>query len=300
MYRNLNTEALGVSGRQSELIELALTYGYRGLDTNMAELVKRVRSRGLDSVLRFIQSANIRIACFDLPDNWRGDETTYKSGLVELREIAETASSLDAGVCIATVTPTSEGRTYQECFEMHRGRFAEIAGVLGESNIRLGLSFLPAAEHRQAEQTPFIYQVETLMTLIKAIGHPNVGLALDTWSWYVGGGAMDQLGELTGEQIVSARLADAPASADLATIPSDERYLPGNGGLIDCVAIVRHLSAVGFEGPVSICPHAARFSGMTRDAIVQRASATLDEVFKEAGLNRAGKSLAATAEVEAE
>ena len=100
--------------------------------------------------------------------------------------------------------------------------------------------------------------------------------------------------------MVSARLADAPASADLATIAADERYLPGDGGLIDCISIVRHLSSVDFDGPVAICPHAARFSGMTRDAIVQRASATLDEVFKEAGLNRVGKPLAAAAEVEAE
>ena len=300
MYRNLNTEALGVSGRQSEVIELALTYGYRGFDANMVDLVKRVRSRGLDSVRRFVESANIRVGCFNLPATWRGDETSYKSSLVELREIAEIAGSLNAGVCIATVSPTSEGRAYQECFEMHRGRFAEIAGILAEHNIRMGLHFLPTADQRPSGQTPFIHQAETLMTLIKTIGHPNVGLALDTWSWYVGGGAMDQLSELSGEQVVSARLADAPASADLTTITPDQRYLPGDGGLIDCVGIVRHLAGVGFDGPIAICPHAARFSGMTRDAIVQRASATLDEVFREAGLNRVGKPLAATAEVDAE
>jgi sugar phosphate isomerase/epimerase len=300
MYRNLNTEALGVSGRQSELIELALTYSYRGVDMNMSDLIKRVRSRGLDSVRRFIESANIRIGCFDLPDNWRGDDASYKSNLVELREISETAGSLNAGVCIATVSPTSKEQPYQECFEMHRSRLAEIAGILAENNVRMGLNILPTADQRPADQTPFIYQAETLMTLIKTIGHPNVGLALDTWSWYVGGGAMDQLSEMPGEQIVSVRLADVPADADLATIAPDQRLLPGDGGLIDSVAIIRHLSSVGFDGPVAIYPHASRFSGMTRDAIVQRASATLDEVFKEAGLNRVGKPLAATAEVESD
>jgi hypothetical protein len=35
MYKNLNTAALGITGRQSELIELALTYGFRGLDLDM-------------------------------------------------------------------------------------------------------------------------------------------------------------------------------------------------------------------------------------------------------------------------
>ncbi len=300
MYRNLNTEVLGVSGRQSELIELALTYGFRGVDMDMAELVKRARSRGLDSVRRFIDSAKLRVGCFDLPNAWQKDEAAYKASLVELKEIAETASTMGAAVCIATVMPTSEDRTYQECFELHRSRFAEIAGILAESNIRLGLTFRASAKYRSTDQTPFIYQAETLMTLIKTIGHPNVGLALDTWTWFIGGGGTDQLSELTGDQIVSVRLADAPASADVASIGPDARYLPGTGGLIDCTAIVRHLASVGFEGPATIFPHGSRFSGMTRDAIVQRASATLDELFKEAGLNRSGKPLAATVEVEAE
>jgi chitinase len=41
MYKNLNATVLGVSGRQSELIELAMTYGFRGLDIDIVDLVKR-------------------------------------------------------------------------------------------------------------------------------------------------------------------------------------------------------------------------------------------------------------------
>ena len=35
MFLNLNAQSLGVSGRQSELIELALTYGFKGIDTDI-------------------------------------------------------------------------------------------------------------------------------------------------------------------------------------------------------------------------------------------------------------------------
>ena len=35
MYKNLNVEGLGISGRQGELIELTLTYGFRGFDFDL-------------------------------------------------------------------------------------------------------------------------------------------------------------------------------------------------------------------------------------------------------------------------
>lgn len=41
MYHNLNPAALGITGRQSELIELALTYGFGGLELDIAGIVKR-------------------------------------------------------------------------------------------------------------------------------------------------------------------------------------------------------------------------------------------------------------------
>ena len=40
MYKNLNSWTLGISGRQSELIELALTYGFRGLDIDIHDMIK--------------------------------------------------------------------------------------------------------------------------------------------------------------------------------------------------------------------------------------------------------------------
>ena len=282
MYKNLNTAALGISGRQSELIELALTYGFKGLNLDMGEIVKRVRVRGIDSARRFLESANMCVGEFDLPINWEAEETAFRSSLVELKEIAEIASALGGSNCAATVKPISESLPYHENFELHRARFAEIGDILAAHNIKLGLTFLAAAYHRDGDSSPFIHQAETLLTLIKTIGNSNVGLVLDTWNWTVGGGAMDQLSDMPCEQIVSVRLADIRTDADLATIRDEDRCLPGDGGLVDCVAIVRHLIEHNYEGPCSIQPHPARFTGMTRDAIVQKASVRFDTIRKSA------------------
>ena len=64
MYRNLNCEALGVSGRQSEIIELSLTYRFGGMDLNMAEFRRQVEVHSLEHARRFLDSAKIKIGGF--------------------------------------------------------------------------------------------------------------------------------------------------------------------------------------------------------------------------------------------
>ncbi|MBM4091809.1 MAG: sugar phosphate isomerase/epimerase [Planctomycetes bacterium] len=290
MYKNLNAAALGISGRQSELIELALTYGFRGLYLPLGELARRVRMSGMDRACRFLASAKIQVGGFDLPIRWLADRPAFESALVELRETAEVAAKLKATNCTAVVEPASDHLPYHENFELHRTRFADIAAVLGANGIKLGLSFRAAHRYREGREYPFIHQAETLLTLIKTIGSPHVGLALDTWDWYIGGGGMDQLRDLPCQQITSVRLADAPAAAELACINEDQRMLPGEGGMIDCAAIFRHLADIKYAGPVTLNTHPAQFAGMTRDAIVQKTSAVLDGLWRSAGLTPTGRA----------
>jgi sugar phosphate isomerase/epimerase len=298
MYRNLSTAALGVSGRQSELIELALTYGFRSLDLDFSEIVKRARARSVESATRLVQSANIRVATFDVPVQWRGDDTSFQSALVELKEHAEIAQSLGATGCIATILPAGDNMPYHESFEFHRSRFAEMGNVLQPFGIRLGLAFLAAPEHRAGQDYPFIHQAEAMLTLIKTIGNANIGLALDTWNWHVGAGALDQLAELKAEQIVDVRLANIALETDISKITDEQRELPNQEGQVDCAAILRQVAQLGYDGPVSVMPHPSRFTGMTRDAIVQQACAAFDETFKAAGLSRSGKIEPIAAETE--
>jgi len=64
MFKNLNPAAIGISGHQSEIIELALTYGFAGIDLNIAEFATRARLKGLPYARRLIDSARIRVGTF--------------------------------------------------------------------------------------------------------------------------------------------------------------------------------------------------------------------------------------------
>ena len=126
MYRNLNAESLGISGRQNELIELTLTYKFRGFDIDIQELVRQIEARGRDHATRFLQSANVKIGSFELPIDLTVDDEQFAKELERLRDIAQLAESLGATRCIANLLPYCTGRAYHENFELHRKRIGEI------------------------------------------------------------------------------------------------------------------------------------------------------------------------------
>lgn len=296
MYRNFCPGALGVSGRQSELIELALTYSFRGFDVDMGSLARRSESQGADHACRFIRSARVNIGGFELPIRWNGPEIDFRADLAHLGQIAEVAASIDARRCYTTLMPATDELPYHENFEFHRTRLGEIAEGLANHNIRLGLAFLAAPAHREGKQYQFIHQAEPLITLIKTIGSPNVGIVLDTWNWFLGDGGLDQIRELEPEQVVMVRLADLPEGVDPASMDDSQRLLPGETESSQVSNVLSILAEKEYDGPVSVYPHPGCFSGMTRDAIVQRVANCLDELFKAAGLSKAGKVAVAATE----
>ena len=78
MSTNLNTAALGVSGRPNELIEVVLTYGFKGFDLDVADLVSR--GQNLQQIQLFLDSAKLKIGGFELPARFLESETLNVTG----------------------------------------------------------------------------------------------------------------------------------------------------------------------------------------------------------------------------
>ncbi len=287
MYRNLNTQTLGISGRQSELIELALSYEFKGISVDMIELTSRAAHYGIEHVCRFHNSAKIEIGSFLVPPTWQGPEDQFQAFLnTDLPRYREIARELNARQAVLHVEPGSDTLPYHDNFELHRQRLAAIADQFAEDDVRLGIGLRAARPVRQAFSYQFIYQVDDLLTLIKTLAAPNVGLWYDAWNWKVGGGTFDQFKDYPVEQIVAVDLADAPADVDLAEVDETQRMLPGDGGAIDCQAIVNALRDADYQGPVTPSPHRAALGGMTRGEIVQAAARALETLWQGAGLSR--------------
>lgn len=282
MFKNLCPSTLGISGRQSEIIELTLTYGFRGLDLEIDDFAKRAKSQGLDQAIRFLSSAKLRIGSLGLPVRWRSDDATFQADLAELDQVASYAAKARVYACKTVVFPESDHAPYHENFELHRKRLAEIATALDKHKIRLAVGFYAAPGRREGKQFQFIQEADALSLLLKSVNADNVGLWLDTWDWYVGGGTVESLKAFGIDNIAYVTIADAPSGIDRAALTEEHRVMPTEDGAASVHDIVSLLQDKGYKGPISLAPNADCFTGMKNDEILKRCGAVLDGLCKAA------------------
>jgi sugar phosphate isomerase/epimerase len=288
MFKNLSAQALGISARDGEIIELALSYGFKGLDLDLVDFAEQVAAQGLARASRLITSARLKIGSFPLPVRWE-DDADYQADLARLPQLAEIAEQIGCTRAVATIAPGHDRRPYHENFELHRRRLGEIADALAVRKIALGLGYLAPMSCRAGRAYQFVQSFDEVLLLARTVGAANLGVVFDSWHWHLSGGTLESLRSLSADKIVTVSLADADVDTTAASAQLDARRLPGDGGAIDFPAVLQALAELGYTGPVSPAPDRAQFGAAGRNQIVKQAGAALDRVWKAAGLNPAGK-----------
>lgn len=285
MFKNFNPSFLGLSGHQSEVIELALTYGFAGMDLNIADFATRVRLKGLPYARRLIDGAKIRVGTFLLPIDWDADDTAFQKDLKKLQEYGDAAAAIGCTRCCATLSPAGDKLPYHENFEFHRKRLQEIAAVLKTVDVRLALGFQAAEYLRRNQAFQFIHDLDALTLLLNMVDSPNVGLLLDVWEIFASGGSMDTIRKIPKDQIVAVQVAELADQAVLADLDDKSRLLSdAPNGQIGVGAILAYLAEIGYDGPVTAKPSRSVFPTRRRDTIVKMTSESLDKVWRDAGL----------------
>ncbi len=274
MFKNLSSAALGVSGGQNEMIEAALSFGFKGIDLNILEFSEQVKTHGLPHARRLLDSAKLKLSYFHLPIDWQNDDDSFRRDLERLPSLAGLAAELGCTRALVWVAPASNERHFHQNFEFHRQRFTEIAKRLDPLGIRLGIGFRAAVDLRQGQAFEFVRNLDALLMLLSVVQARNVGLVLDEWDLVAGGGSLESLQKVGIDKIVAVQLADAAADAAEQNWPSNSRLLPLETGVIDSSALLAWLAERGYDGPVTPVPSATRSAGMRRDAIIKLAGAT--------------------------
>jgi sugar phosphate isomerase/epimerase len=296
MYKNFDPRALGVAGRQSEIIELALTLGFRGLEIDAADFSKRVEMRGLDYSRRFLDSAcsrehsKLQVGCFKLPLRWHGEEAVFQEDLAKLPQIIEHVATTGVKNCTTVVPAANDALPYHEYFEQSTKRLNQAAEILQGHNIRLGLSFSALKEARAEAQFEFIFEAEKLLVLVQTVGAENIGLTLDTWQWHLGGGTVDMIRSLPANKVVEIRVAEVPEGKTQADLTAADFTLPRVGGPTKIEAYLSALAALGYQGPITPYKSPKHMFGETREKIVLAATQALDELWVAAGLAKPPRS----------
>ena len=297
MFRNFNASPLGTMLQQSEIIELALSYGFKAIDLDIVEFTSLARLKGIPYARRLIDSAQIGVGTFKLPIDWDAAEEEYKKALERLAEHCQNAVALGCKRGYSVLAPFSETRPMQENFELHRQRLVEVCSLLKAHDVQLGLGFKARLNSPREGVFQFIQKLEELLPLIEAVKADNLGLLADVWDIFLAQGDLNLLYAQPKEMIVAVRVADIPPELEVSEVQEGDRYLARPGGRIDCVAVLKWLAEMGYEGPVTPFPSrkalgtgraetAAREIGIATLAIWQAAGLPIEPRY--ASLARAG------------
>ena len=283
MFRNLSTVGLPLSGRPSELIELALSFGFDAMDIDILDFQQQADTFGVPHARRLMVSARLKAGVFHLPVELAADEAAFERDMKALPRFLELAEATEATRAVATIAPASDEHSFKDFFELHRTRLHTIGDLLAPRNIMLGLAIQPEAEAREGKANQFISSYEGLLGLV-AVAHERIGAVADAWALHVTGEPVEMIEKTPRGRLVEVRLSDAPREGAAASLGHAQRLMPGETGIIDSAAVLRHAKAAGFEGPVTPWADRATLAGRGREKIVRLAGDRLEAAWKDAGL----------------
>jgi sugar phosphate isomerase/epimerase len=275
MYRNLSPQLLGIMARQSELIELVLNYNFRGLDVDMDELLKRALAVDVAAATCFLTSGGVEIGTFELPIDLRVSDADFEAFVQKLPVVAELCESLTATRAVVTLPTCSDELAFQENFERFRSRLAVLAVELQKHGVRIGLALDVACDLRNESNYEFVVKVDQLTALVQTAGQ-GLGIVLDVWNWFVGGGTLEGIQALTADQLLAVRISDVPAGIDIAAATTADQALPAKDGQLPIAQVLEHLSSIEFDGPVSVYASSSTFQGVNRERTIEIIKRYLD------------------------
>lgn len=120
----------------------------------------------------------------------------------------------------------------------------QLADLAQEFGIRVAYEALAWGRH--------VSTYDHAWRIVEAAGHPALGTCLDSFHILARGSDPKAVEDIPGEKIFFLQLADAPLMAmDVLQWSRHYRCFPGQGGL-DVTALVRHVMATGYDGPLSL------------------------------------------------
>ncbi len=291
MLKNFSPKSLGINGRQSELIELALTYGFATMDIDMYEILRRSQRTTPDDAAKFLRAAMgegmgrlEQIGGFMLETDLDADDDAFTAQVGALHPLVELAADHGATRAYINLPAATDRLPYHEYFETQRSRLGQIADVLGAKGIKLGVGFDATKKLPAEKEFDFVRNVEGLIAILKAIGDSNIGYVIDTWDWVVGEGGLDQLAEISGSDVVAVRLGSLAEDVDPAEITRLDCVLPTLEGGLNHVSVVKQLVESGFDGPISPSASPTQYKGQTRENTVKDAQVAIDAICTAAGI----------------
>jgi len=283
MFRNLSTVGLPRSGRPSELIELALSFGFDGMDIDILDMQKQAAVYGVEHARRLMVSARLKSGLFHLPVRLDAEEAEFAAAVAALPAQLEVAAACECARAVTTLAPASEEHPFKDFFELHRIRLHTLGDLFAAHGMQLGLAIRPEAAARAGKAHAFIHTLEGLIGLV-AVAHERIGAVVDAWALHVSGEPLDLIAKVPAGRIVEVRLSDAPRAVAAADLAAVDRLMPGETGAIPLGPVIAAAATAGFDGPATPWADRSTLTGRGREKIVRIAGERMEQAWRDGGL----------------
>jgi len=191
MFSNLSPGTLGISTPSIDaLIDLAARHGFVGVDLELRHIPTVAAAR--DAAAR-LADRKLRWGLFWMPADFAvcSDEK-YSEGLDRLQRLLPIVQAAGGTRTYNHIWPGSDSLAFEENFAFHVRRLTPVARMLSDYGVSYGLEFLGPEHMRTEKRHPFIYSLTGVRQLIDSLPG-NVGVVLDMFHWYSGGGTLEEV-----------------------------------------------------------------------------------------------------------
>lgn len=271
---DLTPGAIGISGEPPEIIRLAQTHGFESVQPDMGWLARQ-DADGLRRMREALAAAKLKWGAAGLPVEFRQSDEAFRKDVATLPKAAAALQAVGATRVGTWLMPGHNDLEHAANLGRHANRLREVAQILRDHGLRLGLEYVGTPSLRARFRHPFVHNLAGTRELIAAIGVPGTGFVPDSWHWWTAGDTAVALRELRNEDIVAVDLNDAPAGVPLAEQQDGRRELPAATGVIPVKEFLTVLLELGYDGPVRAEPFNAPLNALDNEAAAAKTIAAL-------------------------
>src|SRR5262245_2526640 len=165
MTMNLVCGAIGVSADQRQAIELAAKYGFESVEAYGGYLAS-VSDDQLADLKESMREKRITFGASGLPVEFRQEESKFNESLQALPKIAKGLQRAGVDRVSTWLTPSDGKLTYLQNFRHHSRRLREVALLLKDHGIRLGLEYVGPKTSWTSRRYPFVHTMAEMKDLI--------------------------------------------------------------------------------------------------------------------------------------
>jgi sugar phosphate isomerase/epimerase len=279
MFRNLSPEAININRILIEKLRLAKIGNFEGMDISVSEFIDFAEN--ISRVRTLFESFGIKIGGWILPFNIGDREEKFNAGFEKLKDYLKFAKDISAFRIYTYFLPFSDEIPFKENYILHKERTKKICELMEKYECKLGIEFIGTDSFRRNHKYEFIWNFQQMIEFIEDVKMENLGILIDSWHLYSSDGKHQDIKKLKGEKIICVHVNDAPPISK-KDLKDDEKFLPGETGVIDIVGLLKVLKEIGYDGPITPEPFNKRITELPDEIAVRLVGGYLLKIWEKA------------------